>query len=139
VNFDWAELGDTGALWLRLSIPYPKTAGPGGAFTVIGYLTPITDERCAVFFWRCRRVQGWERAVWRFLYRTRLEARHFAVLEQDRELLEALAPDADRSENLYKHDLGVVRIRKLLRREARAQLAELASPGARGHASPSAD
>jgi hypothetical protein len=44
-----------------------------------------------VFFWRCRRVQGWQRNVWRFLYRNRLEARHWVVLEQDRVILESMA------------------------------------------------
>jgi hypothetical protein len=60
--------------------------------------------------------------VWRFLYRARLEGRHWEVLEQDRELLEAMALDADDRENLYKHDLGVIRLRKRLRRAARDQL-----------------
>ena len=46
----------------------------GGA--IIGSYTPIGSNMSAVFFWRCRRVQGWQRNVWRFLYRNRLEARH---------------------------------------------------------------
>ena len=44
-----------------------------------------------MFFWRCRRVQGWQRNVWRFLSRNRLEARHWVVLEQDRVMLESMA------------------------------------------------
>jgi phenylpropionate dioxygenase-like ring-hydroxylating dioxygenase large terminal subunit len=123
VNFDWAELVDDSALYLRLAIPYPPSAGPGGPFFIIGATVPIADDRCGVFFWRCRQVSGWQRSVWRFLYRNRLEGRHWTVLEQDREMLEAMALDADRKEMLYKHDLGVIRIRKHLRRAARAQLA----------------
>lgn len=122
VNFDWAELVDDAALYLRLSIPYPRSAGPGGPFTIIGATVPIAPDRCGVFFWRCRQVEGWERSVWRFLYRVRLEGRHWEVLEQDRELLEAMALDADRREMLYRHDLGVIRLRKRLRRTAREQL-----------------
>ena len=68
--------------------------------------TPIDENTTAVFFWRYRRVTGWERDVWRFLYRTVLEERHWVVLEQDRVMLEAMAPDADSAENLYQHDLG---------------------------------
>jgi len=74
-----------------------------------------------VFFWRYRRVRGWERDVWRFLYKTKLEDRHWLVLEQDREMLEATAADADQAENLYQHDLGVVRLRRLYRNLAEEQ------------------
>ena len=30
------------------------------------------------------RALGWQRDLWRFLYKNRLEGRHWAVLEQDR-------------------------------------------------------
>jgi phenylpropionate dioxygenase-like ring-hydroxylating dioxygenase large terminal subunit len=125
VNFDWAEMVDDGAIFLRLEIPYGKYAGPGGTFGIIGCVTPVDDENCAIFFWRVRRVQGWQRDVWRFLFRTSLEGKHWAVLEQDRALLEAYAPDADRSEHLYRHDLGIARYRKHVRHQAKAQLEAL--------------
>jgi len=125
VNFDWSEYGDTGAQWCRLEIPYPKTGGPGGNFGIIFMATPIDDTTSANFFWRFRKVTGWQREVWRFLYRNRLEARHWHVLEQDRTLMEATAPDADRRENLYQHDMGLVRLRRQWRQEARAQLEAL--------------
>jgi hypothetical protein len=102
------ELCRTGIDWVDLSIPYPPTAGPGGSFGIVGMGTPIDEGTTAVFFWRYRKVSGWERDVWRFLYRTKLEARHWHVLEQDRVMLEAMADDADQAENLYQHDLGVV-------------------------------
>ena len=127
VNFDWTEWGDTGWHWLRLEIPYPKTGGPGGNFAIIGSCAPIDEHRTAVFFWRCRKVQGWQRDTWRFLYRNRLEARHWQVLEQDRLLLEDMAPDANQHEHLYQHDMGVVRLRRQLKKLAAAQL-EAASP-----------
>ena len=106
---------------IDLSIPYPPTAGPGGSFGIVGLGTPIDADRTAVFFWRYRKVSGWERDTWRFLYRTKLEARHWHVLEQDREMLELMASDADQAENLYQHDLGVVRLRRLYRTLAEEQ------------------
>jgi len=130
VNFDWVEYCRTGVDWVDLSIPYPPSAGPGGPFGIVGMGTPIDAGRTAVVFWRYRRVEGWERSVWRFLYRTTLEARHWKVLEQDRVMLEAMPADADQAENLYQHDLGVVRLRRHYRAEAEAQAAALASSGA---------
>jgi phenylpropionate dioxygenase-like ring-hydroxylating dioxygenase large terminal subunit len=120
-NFDWVEFCRTGLDWVDLSIPYPPTAGPGGSFGIVGLGTPIDADRTAVFFWRYRKVSGWERDTWRFLYRTKLEARHWHVLEQDREMLELMASDADQAENLYQHDLGVVRLRRLYRTLAEEQ------------------
>ncbi len=122
VNFDWTEWGDTGCHWMRLEIPYPKTGGPGGNFAIIACVTPIAKDLCAVFFWRSRKVQGWMRNTWRFLYRNRLEARHWAVLEQDRVMMEQMEPDANARENLYQHDIGLVRLRRHLRRLAQDQV-----------------
>jgi hypothetical protein len=79
----------------------------------------------ATFFWRVRKLPaGWERDTWRFLYKNRLEARHWHVLEQDRVMLEEMEPDANQHENLYQHDLGIVRLRRHMRNLAVAQLAE---------------
>jgi phenylpropionate dioxygenase-like ring-hydroxylating dioxygenase large terminal subunit len=127
VNFDWTEWADTGIHWMRLAIPYPKTGGPGGSFTIIGSYTPIKqNEAAAVFHWRVRKLApGWQRDTWRFLYRNRLEARHWAVLEQDRVVLEVMEPDANQHEILYQHDMGIVRLRRHLRKLAQAQLEEL--------------
>lgn len=127
VNFDWVEWGETGALWMRLAIPYRKDAGPGGSFYITGFVTPVDEHNCRVFFWRCRKVEGWQRDVWRFLYRTRLEGLHWDVLEQDRVVLESMADDARDHEFLYQHDSGLSRIRRILRQRAEAQLAALAA------------
>ncbi len=129
VNFDWTEYGHTGALWLRLEIPYPKTGGPGGNFHIIGMYTPISENKTAVIHWRCRRLSGWQRDAWRFLYKNRLEARHWQVLEQDRVMLEQCDPDANQHENLYAHDMGLVRLRRVMRNQAAGQIAELAQAG----------
>lgn len=136
VNFDWTEFAATGAHWMRLSIPYGKSAGPGGAFTIIGMVTPVNETSCRVFFWRCRKVSGWQRDAWKFLYRVRLEKLHWEVLEQDRLILEGLASQESGREMLYAHDAGLVRLRQMLKREAAAQVdaertAPQVSPGAR--------
>jgi phenylpropionate dioxygenase-like ring-hydroxylating dioxygenase large terminal subunit len=125
VNFDWVEFGDTGANWLRLSIPYRRSAGPGGSFGIVGFVTPIDRDHCRVFFWRTRKVAGWQRDVWRFMYRNRLEGLHWEVLEQDRVVLESMAPQARDHEYLYQHDVGLSHVRRLLRTRAREQVEAL--------------
>lgn len=129
VNFDWSEWCDAGAIYCRLEIPYPASGGPGGNFGIVFHAVPIDEGSSACFFWRFRKVSGWQRDAWRFLYKTRLEARHFAVLEQDRAIAEGMDADADRAEHLYSHDGGVVRMRNILRAEARAQLKALRAAG----------
>lgn len=127
VNFDWVEYGNTGSSWLRLSIPYRKDFGPGGVFWIVGYATPIDANNTRVFFWRCRKVEGWQRHVWRFMYRTHLEKLHWDVLEQDRIILETMAPNARQFENLYQHDVGLSRLRRLMKKEAEKQLKKIQS------------
>jgi hypothetical protein len=118
-----------GSLYVRLEIPYPASGGPGGNFGIIMYGTPIDEAHTACFFWRFRKVSGWQRDAWRFLYKNRLEARHFAVLEQDRAMLEGSLPGLERYEHLYSHDRGVVHLRRVLAREVRAQLTALRAAG----------
>ena len=123
-NFDWMEtIVDVSAPYCRVEIPYPKAAGPGGPMFVITYITPVDEGTSRIFFWRTRKVSGLEREVWRFLFRARLEERHWAVLEQDRLMLAAMPDDAREHENLYQHDTGVARLRRVLAQKARAQLA----------------
>ena len=122
-NFDWTEMvTETAAPYCRLDIPYPPAAGPGGVFRIIGFTTPVDEGNCLVFFWRLRKASGLAREVWRFLYRATLEARHWHVLEQDREMLTSMPPDARKREMLYQHDVGVARIRQALISKAKAQL-----------------
>ncbi|AQS85683.1 MAG: aromatic ring-hydroxylating dioxygenase subunit alpha [Acetobacter aceti] len=126
VNFDWTEFIDIGSMWLKLEIPYPKTGGPGGNFMILGSCSPMQDGWSAVFFWRLRKVSGWQRDAWRFLYRNRLEGRHWHVLEQDRVLIEDYEPGANQREILYQHDAGLVRLRRYLKQKAEKQLETLA-------------
>jgi phenylpropionate dioxygenase-like ring-hydroxylating dioxygenase large terminal subunit len=123
-NFDWTEMvTETAAPYCRLDIPYPAAAGPGGPFRIIGFTTPVDEGNCLVFFWRLRKATGLAREVWRFLYRATLEDRHWHVLEQDREMLVNMPPDARKREMLYQHDVGVARLRQALVNKAKAQLA----------------
>jgi phenylpropionate dioxygenase-like ring-hydroxylating dioxygenase large terminal subunit len=122
VAFDWTEYGETGGLWMKLDIPYPVKNGPGGPFRVIGFATPIDERTCEIFFWRLRKVDGWQRDLWRFLYRERLEKRHYDVLEQDRTVLEGMADDARDHEILYQHDIGITRLRRRWKAIAREQI-----------------
>ena len=123
INFDWTEWSEAGHIHtMRLEIPYPKTGGPGGNFTIIGAYVPEEKNVSGVFFWRCRKVSGWQRDTWRFLYKNRLEQRHWNVLEQDRVAVEAMEPNANLREFLYQHDTGIVRLRRRLKSLAQAQL-----------------
>jgi phenylpropionate dioxygenase-like ring-hydroxylating dioxygenase large terminal subunit len=122
VSFDWTEFGDTGIMWMKLDIPYPVRNGPGGPFRVVGFATPIDEHTTHVFFLRLRRTAGWQRDLWRFLYRDRLEKRHWDVLEQDRIVLEGMPDDAREHEMLYQHDVGITRLRRRLKALAREQI-----------------
>ena len=92
----------------------------------MGFVTPIDKDSCRVFFWRTRKVSGWQRDVWKFMYRNRLETLHWDVLEQDRVLLEGMASDARQKEFLYQHDTGLARVRRFLSEAAEAQLTAVA-------------
>lgn len=123
INFDWTEWCEKGNIHtMRLEIPYPKTGGPGGNFTIVGSFVPCEKNVTGVFFWRCRKVEGWMRDTWRFLYKNRLEARHWHVLEQDRVAVEAMEPNANLREFLYQHDMGIVRLRRRLKTLAQQQV-----------------
>jgi len=129
VNFDWSELVDDGALYVRLEIPYPPSGGPGGNFGIVSMICPIDETNSACFFWRVRKVSGWQRDTWRFLYRTKLEPRHWVVLEQDRELMDGCGLGLERAEMLYQHDAGLIRLRRYLAQQGRKQLMALRDAG----------
>jgi phenylpropionate dioxygenase-like ring-hydroxylating dioxygenase large terminal subunit len=127
VNFDWSELVDDGMLFARLEVPYPPSAGPGGNFGIIAFSTPVDEDNTSVFIWRVRKVSGWQRDIWRFLYRAKLEERHWHVLEQDRDIMQGARPGLEKYEMLYSHDAGVIRLRRHLAQAARQQLEQLAA------------
>jgi phenylpropionate dioxygenase-like ring-hydroxylating dioxygenase large terminal subunit len=119
VNIDWheAEIHPDNIMWVRTEIPYPAAIG-GGTFRINGFPTPIDRESTLVWFYRSRNVSGWQRGMWRFLYKNRLEARNFQVVEQDRILLEATPLAARGREQLIQTDVAVARMRRRLMAEA---------------------
>src|SRR5262249_46909974 len=78
VNFDWSEFYCRDSLWVRLDIPLPF--GPKGILRILCFATPIDENRTLVYFLRYRNLSGWQRAYWRFLYRTFWEKQHFKVI-----------------------------------------------------------
>lgn len=124
VNFDWSEIVfDDSVFHGRVIIPYPPAAGPGSSMYVINFVTPIDENSSRIFFWRIRAVANeLERESWRFLFRSSFEPRHWYVLEQDREMLERMSPDARHREMLYQHDLGVTRLRRMIRHKVEAEM-----------------
>ena len=124
VNIDWHEVDfrPGNMLMVRTEIPYPQSAG-GGSFRINGHPTPIDENTTFVWFFRSRKISGWQRDLWRFLYVNRLEARAFTVVEQDRRVLEAIPLEARRREQLAQSDIAVGRMRRLVREEAERQVA----------------
>jgi phenylpropionate dioxygenase-like ring-hydroxylating dioxygenase large terminal subunit len=124
VNFDWCEFQmDDAVPRCRLAIPYPPSAGPGGALELLPLVTPIDAQSMRIFFWRMRKVSGLEAEVWRFLFRTKYEPRHWDVLEQDREMISAMPDNARNTELLYQHDIGVGRARQWMTQRAKSLIA----------------
>ncbi len=120
-SFETMEYVDSGAQFWRFDVNYPAAAGPGGMLRIVCFVTPIDENQSVINFWRLREVSGWRRDLWYFLYKAKLEDFSWQVLEQDREILE-LMPPWPPQENLYQHDMGVTRMRRLARREAEAQV-----------------
>ncbi len=127
VNIDWheVEFHPGNILWVLPDVPYPAGAG-GGSFRINGHPTPIDETTTYVSFYRSRKLSGWRRDMWRFLYLNRLEARALTVVEQDRTLLEAISLEARNREKLAQSDIAVGRMRRLLREEAQRQIASRA-------------
>jgi len=124
INFDWIEIHNTGALWCRLDIPYPRTAGPGPHLRIVGFVTPLDEQQTTVYFLRYRQLSGWRRHLWRTLYKGFLEHNHWLVLEQDRMALEAQRGIESRlHEHLAQSDVGVVRLRRYFQQELARQRA----------------
>jgi hypothetical protein len=79
-----------------------------------------------VWFYRSRQTTGWQRDMWRFLYRNRLEARAAEVVNQDKAVLETIPLEARQREMLLQTDIAVARIRRIMKREAERQFTALA-------------
>jgi hypothetical protein len=126
VNIDRTEvLYKPGSnFWIWTDIPYPKCVG-GNFFRILSHITPIDAERTYFWVFRCQKSSGWRRDLWRFLYRNRLDKRHLDVLEQDRALIEGIPADVRSRETLIQSDIGIARMRRMMKQEAKAQVASL--------------
>jgi phenylpropionate dioxygenase-like ring-hydroxylating dioxygenase large terminal subunit len=123
VNFDWSEFYCRDSLWVRLDIPLPF--GPKGILRILCFATPINDDATLVYFLRYRKLSGWKRAYWRFLYNAFWEKQHWKVIEQDRAILESQRGAESRMfEHLANSDRGVTELRKLLREKIACRTAE---------------
>ena len=52
-----------------------------------------------------------------------------SMLEQDREMMNGCGLGLEKFEMLYQHDAGLIRLRRYLAQQARAQLTELRGAG----------
>jgi phenylpropionate dioxygenase-like ring-hydroxylating dioxygenase large terminal subunit len=125
VNLDWMEFVLAGSsTYARVEIPMPPNAGPGGIMGIIFYTTPVDEAHARINVWRLRKVSGWQRDLWHFLFRTRIRGFVDAVLAQDIVALGTMPP-WPAQEHLYGHDAGLTRARKHFREAAKAQAREL--------------
>jgi phenylpropionate dioxygenase-like ring-hydroxylating dioxygenase large terminal subunit len=119
-NVDIMEFIDNGSFWFRVGFHAPPGCGPGGNWRVFPLATPIDEHHCQMTVWRMRKVSGWEADLFRFMFNTKLEQFNWAIVQEDKEILEAM-PSWPARENLYQHDIGPARLRKHVRDEARKQ------------------
>ena len=119
MNIDWHEavFHDENAFWVTTEIPYPPSFG-GGSFRINGFPTPIDKTSTLVWFFRSRKISGWQREMWHFLYRNRLDARAFTVVDQDRMVLEAIPLEAHKRERMIQTDVAVAQMRRRIRAAA---------------------
>ena len=121
-NIEQMFCHDRGAFWNRIGVFYPPAGGPGGYLRIIATACPIDERASQINFWRLRKVSGWQRDMWRFLFQMKLEQFAWDAIDEDRVLLEGMPDWPPAAENLYQHDLGVARTRRRLRRAAERQL-----------------
>ena len=125
VNLDWIEFIDGGtSMYSRVEIPMPPNAGPGGYMGIIFFTTPIEAGKTRINVWRLRKVSGWQRELWHFLFNNRIRGFVNAVLEQDKNAL-TFIPPWPAPERLYLHDAGVTKLRKFMREAAKEQARDL--------------
>ena len=124
-SFDWMEFIDTGSSkYMRARIGFPPTGGPGGPLCIVFYTTPIDENNTRIFAYRFRQVSGWQADLYHFMYKTRFRTFMDNVLAQDKMALKAMPPWPPK-ENLYQHDIGLVRIRRAFQQQAESQAREL--------------
>ena len=126
VNLDRTEVFryEGCGFWVVTEFPFRKHEG-GGTVRLFRYPTPIDRENTLVYNYRLQKRSGWQRDLWRFLYKNRVAERSGVVLEQDRVVLETIPRDAEQQETLLQLDIGISHIRKLYRTEAERQFEKI--------------
>ncbi len=122
VNLDRTEVFryPGSGFWAVTDLPIPGNEA-GGTIRLFRYPTPIDRDNCVVYNYRLQKLGGWQRDLWRFMYKNRAAARGEIVLEQDRVALATIPKDAQDREMLLQLDLGVSHIRRMYRDEAERQ------------------
>lgn len=119
-DLDWIEFHAPN--WIRTEVPYPKIAGPGGPMRIVGFITPIDQTSCAVYFFQKRKITGWKWLLWKTLWGVFLRRKALSVVEQDRAILHSQRNTESRSyEFLAQSDIGVARMRRMLADEWKRQ------------------
>jgi phenylpropionate dioxygenase-like ring-hydroxylating dioxygenase large terminal subunit len=120
--------GSIGPLKTEVEFQFPNIArldlANGTLYRVIIMPTPYNAERVGAFYIRTRRVAGWARLKWWWLWWTCFRRANQLVTAQDRDVMVALGPidEARSTENLAVSDIGVVHLRRRLsQRYAKAQ------------------
>jgi phenylpropionate dioxygenase-like ring-hydroxylating dioxygenase large terminal subunit len=87
-----------------------------GLFRVIMIPTPIDENNTWLVYLQMRRVSGFERLKWRFLWWTKLRKAQDLIKAQDHAILESLGPieESRAAENLGYSDAGVIHLRRRL-------------------------
>ena len=127
VNFDWVEFCRTGVDWVDLEIPYPPTAGPGGPFGIVGMGTPIDDEHhraCSSGATAASRAGSATSGASCTAPCSRSGTG--SCSSRTASCSRPWRPTPTTRENLYQHDLGVVRLRRLYKSQAAEQAEQLA-------------
>jgi len=126
VNLDRTEVFryEGSGFWAVTEFPFRKQEG-GGTIRLFRYPTPIDRENTLVYNYRLQKRDGWQRDLWRFLYKNRVADRSAVVLEQDRVALATIPRDAEQRETLLQLDIGVSHIRRLYRTEAERQFEKI--------------
>ena len=126
VNLDRTEVFryDGCGFWTVTDLQYQEHEG-GGTVRLFRSPTPIDRENTLVYNYRLQKRSGWERDLWRFLYKNRVAERGAAVLEQDRVALTTIPADAQQRETLLQLDVGVSHIRRMYRTEAERQFKKI--------------
>lgn len=130
VNLDRTEVFrfEGSGFWAVTDLPFKEREG-GGTVRLFRCPTPIDRENTLVYNYRLQKRTGWERDIWRFLYKNRVSARGAEVLEQDRVVLATIPRDVDQRETLLQLDIGISHIRRLYRKEAEEQFEKIRGVG----------